>query len=289
LRWLAWFYISLAPFIGKLLRPKGGYKMESNAAHELKQVMDRLDDELTESNENLVRVAVSEHRKREQIKSMTLPSMWSQDELYEKKIVFAGMRQRDLLNAFREVRIKLLQKSKSDNIVVLVASVCRDGGSSFCGFNLAATFALDQQKTALYVDCNPYNTSAEKYTVLPVELGLMDYLADAELKLKRIIYPSGVERLRVIPSGGKSESAAELFNSTRMETLVQEIKNRYPDRFIVLDAPAIQQSTEARILAQYCDHAVLVVPFGKVVADEVLSAIDAVGKDKFAGLVFNHS
>ena len=64
-------------------------------------------------------------------------------------------------------------------------------------------------------------------------------------------------------------------------------KERYSDRFIVLDAPAIQQSTEARILAQYCDFSMLVVPFGKVVTDEVLSAIDALGKEHFAGLVFN--
>jgi protein-tyrosine kinase len=228
---------------------------------------------LIEPSDSLVKSAVVEHRKREQIKNMALPSLWTQEELYEKKVVFAGMRQRELLNSFREVRIKLLQKSKSDNIVVLAASVSKEGGSSFFGFNLAATFALDQHKTALYVDCNPYGSSAERYIVAPADVGLTQYLTDYSIPLKRIIYPSGIERLRVIPSGGSSESAAEFFNSKRMETLVQEIKNRYPDRFV---------------LAQYCDHAVLVVPFGRAVPDEVLAAIDAVGKEKFAGLVFNN-
>ncbi|MBU0801741.1 MAG: polysaccharide biosynthesis protein, partial [Alphaproteobacteria bacterium] len=128
----------------------------------------------------------------------------------------------------------------------------------------------------------------DKYVTADIDSGLSNYLTDYTVALKNIIYPSGVERLRVIPSGGASESAAEFFNSKRMEVLVAEIKSRYPDRFIVLDAPSIQQSTEARILAKYCDHALLVVPFGKVVTDEVLSAVDAVGKEKFAGLVFNH-
>jgi len=263
-------------------------EMDNSKEHNLRQLIEGIDDSLTENTDNPVKAAVQEHRKREQIKNMALPALWTQDELYEKKVVFTGMRQRDLLNSFREIRIKLLQKSKSDNIVVLVASVSNEGGSSFVGFNLAATFALDQQKTALYVDCNPYSSAADRYIVTPVELGLTHYLTDFSIQLKRIIYPSGVERLRVIPSGGSSESAAEFFNSKRMEVLVQEIRNRYPDRFIVLDAPAIQQSTEARILAQYCDHAVLVVPFGKAVTDEVLAGIDAVGKEKFAGLVFNH-
>lgn len=262
--------------------------MDKYQDHNLRQLIEEADDELTEATGGLVKHAVMEHRKREQIKNMALPALWTQEELYERKVVFAGMRQRELLNAFREVRIKLLQKSKSDNIVVLVASVSSEGGSSFFGFNLAATFALDHHKTALYVDCNPYGSSAERYIVTPVELGLTQYLTDYNIQLKRIIYPSGIERLRVIPSGGTSESAAEFFNSKRMEVLVQEIKSRYPDRFIVLDAPSIQQSTEARILAQYCDHAVLVVPFGKAVTDEVLAAVDAVGKEKFAGLVFNN-
>lgn len=262
--------------------------MEPTKEQNLKQLIEDIDDGLVESTELLLRNAVDEHRKKEQIKNMALPALWTQEELYEKKVIFPGMRQRELLNALREIKLKLLQKSKSDNIVVLVASVCSAGGSSFVGFNLAATFALDMNKTALYVDCNPYGSSSERYIVTPIELGLTQYLTDNNVQLKRIIYPSGIERLRVIPSGGSSESAAEFFSSKRMEVLVQEIKNRYPDRFIVLDAPSIQQSTEARILAQYCDHAVLVVPFGKAVKDEVLAAVDAVGKDKFAGLIFNN-
>lgn len=245
-------------------------------------------DSLVETSEQLVKSAVMEHRKREQIKNMALPSLWNQDDLYEKKVIFTGMRQREVLNAFREVRIRLLQRTQTDNMVVLVSSVADAGGSTFFSFNLAATFALDQHKTALFVDCNPYSSAAEKYIVGNIGKGLTHYLTDYTVPLKQIIYPSGIERLRVIPSGGSSESAAEFFNSKRMEVLVAEIKARYPDRFIVLDAPSVQQSTEARILSRYCDHALLVVPFGKAVIDEVLAAVDAVGKEKFAGLVFNN-
>ncbi len=261
--------------------------MDKRKEKNLTQLMEDVD-ALVEASDNLVKSAVLEHRKREKIKNMEMPQLWTQEELYEKKIVFTGMRQRDVLNAFREVRIKLLSRHRSDNMVVLVSSVAMDAPSSYFSFNLAATFALDQHKTALFVDCNPYSSDVDKYVTSEIDVGLSNYLTDYTVPLKNIIYPSGVERLRVIPSGGASESAAEFFNSKRMEVLVAEIKSRYPDRFIVLDAPSIQQSTEARILAKYCDHALLVVPFGKVVTDEVLSAVDAVGKEKFAGLVFNH-
>jgi Mrp family chromosome partitioning ATPase len=261
--------------------------MDKHKEKNLSQLREDVD-ALVEASDNLVKSAVLEHRKREKIKNMEMPLLWTQDELYEKKIVFTGMRQREVLNAFREVRIKLLARHHSDNMVVLVSSVAVGVPSCDFSFNLAATFALDQHKTALYVDCNPYNSDVERYITCDVDSGLSSYLTDYTVPLKNIIYASGVERLRVIPSGGASESAAEFFNSKRMEVLVAEIKSRYPDRFIVLDAPSIQQSTEARILAKYCDHALLMVPFGKVVTDEVLSAVDAVGKEKFAGLVFNH-
>jgi protein-tyrosine kinase len=242
--------------------------------------------DLVESSDQLVKEAVIEHKKHEQIKNIPTPMLWSHEELYDKKIIFAGMRQRNLLNAFREVRIRLLQKSKTDNMVVLVTSVASTGSSSAFSFNLAATFALDQYKTALYVDCNPYESDIEKYVVGDIRRGLTQYLSDNSVALEDIIYPSGIERLRLIPSGQGSDSAAEIFNSKKMQAFIGEIKTRYPDRFIVLDAPSVQQSTEARILSKYCDYTLLVVPFGKAVTDEVLAAVDAVGKEKFAGLVF---
>lgn len=245
-------------------------------------------DNFDETLQETETVADSRSGSSSQIRKMRHTALWTQDELYERKVIFAGMRQREVLNAFREVRIHLLKKSQSDNIVVLVSSITGSGGSSFFAFNLAATFALDQHKTALYVDCNPYDSAAERYSVMPIDKGLTQYLTDYSVPLQKIIYPSGVERLRIIPSGGSSETAAEFFNSTRMATLVSEIKSRYPDRFIVLDAPSVQHSTEASILARYCDHVLIVVPFGKSVTDDVLAAVDAVGRDRFSGFVFNH-
>ncbi len=240
------------------------------------------------TGDDLLQGAVEDNRRRRAIKTMAFPIMWSQDDLIEKKVIFSGMRQRELLNAFREVRIRLLQKTKRDNFVLLVSSVTTAADSSGFAFNLAATFALDQHKTALYVDCNPYGNSGERYSATPIDQGLMHYLIDYSVQIQNIIYPSGVERLRVIPSGGTSESAAEFFNSRRMEVLVSEIKERYPDRFVVLDAPSVQQSTEARILSQFCDQSILVVPYGQAVTGEVLSAIDALGRERFAGVVFNN-
>lgn len=222
------------------------------------------------------------------IRKMVQSPLWTHDELIERKVVYVGMRQRDILNAFREVRIKLLEGAPDDNLVVLVSSLKVGGGASFFAYNLAATFALDPNKTALYVDCNPYDSSADRYVNGVITKGLSHFLQDSKVQVEEIIYSSGVERVRVIPGADANESAAELFYTQRMKLFINEIKNRYPDRFIILDAPSVQSSTEARILSQYCDKALLLVPFGKATKDEVMAGVDAVGRNRFAGLVFNY-
>ncbi|AFU98966.1 tyrosine-protein kinase family protein [Simiduia agarivorans] len=230
----------------------------------------------------------SMHKPIANIRKMVQSPLWTQDELIERKVVYVGMRQREILNALREVRIKLLEGAQDDNLVVLVSSLKVGGGASFFAYNLAATFALDPNKTALYVDCNPYDSCADRYVNGVITKGLSHYLQDSKVQIEEIIYSSGVERVRVIPGADSNESAAELFYTQRMKLFINEIKNRYPDRFIILDAPSIQSSTEARILAQYCDKALLLVPFGKATKDEVMAGVDAVGRGRFAGLVFNY-
>ncbi len=222
------------------------------------------------------------------IKDMATPYLWSPEEMYSRKLIFPGMAQQEVLNAFRELRIRLLEKTKTDNMAVLVSSLAPDGGATFVAMNLAAAFALDEAKTALYVDCNPNQSKADDYVVEPIELGISDYLKDYSLTVDQIIYPSGVERLRVIPAGNNVNAVMEDFNSSRMANLISELKTRYPDRFIVLDAAAVQTSTEARVIAKMTDAALLVVPFGKSTTIEVQAAVDAIGKEKYAGLVFNN-
>ena len=56
--------------------------MDKSKEHNLKQLIEQIDDGLTESNADALKNAVSEHRKREQIKNMALPALWTQEELY---------------------------------------------------------------------------------------------------------------------------------------------------------------------------------------------------------------
>jgi Mrp family chromosome partitioning ATPase len=233
--------------------------------------------------------ALGSQSDRVRIKAMAEIHELTIEELDNVKILHAGMKNKQVLNAFRELRVKLLQKSKGDNFICLVSSLCeRGGGGSYVATNLAAAFALDKTKTSVLVDCDLYAPSLDYMLGIDANYGITDYLDDYELDVQDIIYASGVPRMRVVPIGSNRERGAEHFSSERMSEFITAMKSRYSDRFIIIDAPPILNSAETRILADLCDMAVLVLPYGKANMEQVQAGIDVVDKNKLAGIVFNN-
>lgn len=214
------------------------------------------------------------------------PRPWTLEDLRERKIIYPGMANKAILDAFREVRIKLRDQAGAVNFSVLVSSLGKEDNSVLTAFNLAATFAMDAQSSALLVDCNPWDSDLEHLVSSPVNLGVTDFVADKSLKVRDIIYPSGVDRLSVVPAGTQSASAVELFSAVRMRDLMGELKSRYPDRFLIINAPPLKASTEAHILVRYANQVVLSVPFGEVTPDDIVSSVETLGSEKFSGLLF---
>jgi Mrp family chromosome partitioning ATPase len=223
-----------------------------------------------------------------QIRSMGEISLLTEDELIQNKIVYPGTKDRQLLNAFRELRTKLLQKSHNRNFICLISSLGAGGGASYVALNLAAVFALDKTKTSLLVDCNLYGPGVESVLDIGNVDGVTDFIENPEVEVKDIVYASGIPRLRVIPVGSNREAGPEHYASERMKEFFSAIKSRYDDRFILVDAPPVLSSAETRILADLCDMAVLVLPYGKVTQAQIDAGVSVFDKDKLAGVVFNN-
>lgn len=222
-----------------------------------------------------------------QITKMSEPRWLMPNELEAKRIIYPEMGNRDVADVFRELRTKLLQVSDHSNFVTMITSVIPKGGSSFVALNLATAFSFDEAKTALLIDCNLRNPSIDKLLELDFDYGLTDFLEDRDLQINDIIYSSGIQRLRVIPVG-QSRETSEFYTSVRMRSFLNVVRQRYPDRFIIIDAPSISNSADARILAELCDFAILVVPYGRVTEKQIITASNEIGRDKLAGVVLNN-
>lgn len=221
------------------------------------------------------------------INKMSEVRTFSASELDAMKIVHSRDERSDHLKVFRDLRTQLMKRSNWENFICLVTSAC-PGGGSHVAVNLAATISLDRAKTSLLVDCNIYSPYAERLLPVPSQFGLTDFLDDTSVGIEEIVYASGIPRLRVVPAGNNRDGGTEKLNSQRMREFFQEIKTRYSDRFIIVDAPsAANYDAEIRILADLCDFALLVVPYGKVTEGQLYSAIDKIGEEHLAGVVYN--
>lgn len=246
-----------------------------------------INSQLTEVNTNILKSTQVSNDRRVQIRSMNDEWFLTSDELDELKIIYPGCRDDKSLNDYRELRTKLLRATNDKNFVCMVSGITQNAGTSHVALNLAASIALDHSKTALVIDCNSYSPSIHHYLQEKNQLGLSNFLEEDVQEIEDIIYPIGIRRIRVIPAGVRTEHAAENFSSEKMKQFIEKVKNRYPDRFIILDTPPVGLYAESQILASICDQAILVVPYGQSSKSQIQIGIDMIGMDKLAGIILN--
>ncbi len=211
------------------------------------------------------------------------------DGLDHRRLIHARLRDHRQIDLVRELRTNVLTRSSNPNPVLMVTGVSSGCGTSFMARNLAASIALDEERTALLIDCNLRRPSlASDFSLSADAPGLIDIFGGREGSLSRVIHPTGVPRLRLIPAGQGSGRWIEFFASMRMRVLMQELRNRYDDRCLVIDAPPALGSPDARILAGHADQVILVVGEGRHRAETIRRAAAVIPPDRLAGVVFNH-
>lgn len=142
-------------------------------------------------------------------------------------------------DAYKVLRAQLLQRMRAENWnSIAVTSVRSSLAKSLASVNLALTFAAELDKTALLVDADPESSLTERYFGLNNLPGLSDHLLD-ELPIQSVVVNPGIEHLVLLPAGRRVVHSAELLSTQACAWLLGELKVRYAERYIVIDAPGI--------------------------------------------------
>lgn len=190
--------------------------------------------------------------------------------------------------SFREIRMRLLALAEGRNFVTLVVPVSHGSGGSYVARHLALAFAADEAKAALLLDCNLQRPSQHAaFGVDVVRGGLVDHLERPGHDVHRIFYETGVPRVRLLPAGKAHDAGVEYFSTYRMRALVDSLRSAHPDRYLIVDGPALLGSPDARILADLADFVVVVAAYGRDSADRISQAVAGLEAKKIAGVVFN--
>jgi protein-tyrosine kinase len=169
---------------------------------------------------------------------------------------------------------------------ILVTSSMQGEGKSMIAINLAITIAVDLNSNALIVDCDLRNPSLSRWFGFREQKGLSNYLL-GEAQLSELLVKTSVDKLTILPGGTIRDNPVELIGSKKMKSLVADLKERYDDRYIILDSSPLLATTEPRVLSDMADGILFVIKSAATPRESVQQALKLIDKKTIIGVVLN--
>ncbi|MCD6570713.1 MAG: polysaccharide biosynthesis tyrosine autokinase [Deltaproteobacteria bacterium] len=188
---------------------------------------------------------------------------------------------------YKIIKTKILEQTKDSGLnTILVTSAFKGEGKSLTSANLAISLAKEVVYTVLLVDADLRNPSLHYLFGISPQAGLSDYLLH-DTPLPELFIRPGINKLLFLPGHTSIENSSEVVSAPKMERLVKELKERYPDRYVIFDSTPVIESADSLILSKYVDGVVLVVEAGKTQKSEIKKALKLLEKRNIIGLVLN--
>jgi len=170
---------------------------------------------------------------------------------------------------------------------IMVTSAIPGDGKSFVAANLAISIAQGVEEHVLLMDCDMRRSSIHHSFGFPEKVpGLSDHLARG-IALPKLLQKTPVDKLTILPGGVPPDNPSELLSSQAMKRLLEETKNRYNDRFIIVDSPPPQLTAETTALAKHIDGILIVIRSGSTPKAQVSELVEKIGREKILGVVLN--
>lgn len=191
------------------------------------------------------------------------------------------------IESYRVLRTRILHRTKrKGGNTVMITSTLPGEGKTLTSINLAFTFAKAFGQTVLLVDADLRMQNIHKTMGYESPKGLVEHLLDGCPVSELMVCP-GVEKLTVISGGRTISESSELLGSPGMAALVEDMKNRYPDRNVLFDVAPVLVGADAISLAPLVDHIVVVVEADRTSARDLERALKLLPEEKILGLVLN--
>ena len=188
-------------------------------------------------------------------------------------------------NKLRSTIIALTKGEKFHNTIMVTSTVSEEG-KSMTALNLAISLAKEQDHTVLLVDTDLRRPSVHKYLDIEPEIGLVHCLRD-NVPLENALIKTGVGKLVILPAGEAVKDPVDMLSSNRMRGIIKELKERYPERYVIFDTPPAMPFADAGVLANMVDATLYVVREGKAKIEDVHKVIDDFKQHNLLGVVYN--
>jgi protein-tyrosine kinase len=195
-----------------------------------------------------------------------------------------------VVEEYNKLRSTIIALTKGEKFLntILVTSTLTDEGKTMTALNLAISLAKEHNHTVLLVDADLRRPSVHMYLDLTPEVGLVHCLRD-NLPIDKALIKTGVGNLVILPAGEAVKDPVDMLSSDRMKEIVSELKQRYPERYVIFDTPPALPFADAGVLAGIVDAILFVVREGKANSEDVVKTLKDLEKHNLLGVVYNDS
>lgn len=191
------------------------------------------------------------------------------------------------MDDYKVLRAQILQRARENGWrTFMITSPNAGEGKTLTAINLAITFAKEHDQTVLLVDADLKKQHVHHIMGYESEWSLVDYLTHKQSLNDMIVWPC-IEKLTVISGSSIVQESAELLASPMMKTLVDEMKTRYKDRYVIFDVPAVLDGADAMAFAHYVDGILMVIREGRTPIQDIKRALEMIPIKKFLGFALN--
>jgi capsular exopolysaccharide synthesis family protein len=188
---------------------------------------------------------------------------------------------------FRSLRTRILQASEREGMRTFVITSAGMGeGKTLTALNLAWLLAQTEGVRALLVDSDLRQPCVSDYLAIDAPRGLSEVLG-GELSLREAIVRLDPAGLYLLPGGQARDDVPELLSGPTYARVIAEARRMFD--YIIIDAPPLGIFTDANVLIDRADGALMVVRAGKTrysIADKLLKQLP---RERMLGVVLNRA
>ena len=189
--------------------------------------------------------------------------------------------------SFDLLRTKVLQKMEEHGWRTLaIASPVAECGKTVVALNLAIAIAHHSNKTAMLVDFDLRKPKVAEYLGLPDGPSLNEVL-EGNADVSEAFVNPGMPRLVVLPVARPIRKSAEMLDSTRVNQLIGDLRERYKERIVIFDLPPILNTDDAIVVLPKIDCVLVVVANGMCTKKEIEDCLHHIPEAKLVGTVLN--
>lgn len=167
--------------------------------------------------------------------------------------------------------IKFASPDKALRSLTITSSV-QEEGKTFLAVNLAITMASEGKKVIL-IDGDLRKPNVHNYFKLPNSSGVSNYLI-GEAELKDVVIDSGVEGLKIIPTGPLPPDPGKMVDSKRMHALMSDALGNFD--YVIVDTPPLMAASDSLMFGSQTDGMVLLIESGRASKKHVADILELI-------------